>query len=201
MSDQKLDTEIRREQIAEAALALLANQGLGRLSVAAVARRVGLVPSGIYRHFENKDQMLEAVLGLLERRLGRVVETAEQSSRDPLKRLRKVLMGHIRIIRDARAVPRMIFADDGAKISPALRDRIRGMLQGYLGHVGRFVREGQEAGSIRPELPPETVALMFLGIIMPAGLLWQLTDGEFDVTRHAERAWRVFSEAIGVAPN
>ena len=55
MSDQKLDTEIRKEQIAEAALGLLASQGLGRLSVAAVARRVGLVPSGVYRHFMNKD--------------------------------------------------------------------------------------------------------------------------------------------------
>jgi hypothetical protein len=94
----------------------------------------------------------------------------------------------------------MIFADDGAKLSPNLHARIRDILQGYLGRVGQFVREGQQSGCIRSELPPETVAMMFFGIIMPAGLLWHLTDGGFDVTRHAERAWRVFSEAIAVAP-
>ena len=43
---KKLGTEIRQEQIAEAALELVASQGVRRLSVAAVARRVGLVPSG-----------------------------------------------------------------------------------------------------------------------------------------------------------
>ncbi|MGD0654870.1 MAG: hypothetical protein ABSA16_11035 [Thermoguttaceae bacterium] len=45
MSEEKLDTQIRREQIAQAALELIASQGLRRLSVAAVARRVGLVPA------------------------------------------------------------------------------------------------------------------------------------------------------------
>ena len=69
MAEEKLDTQIRREQIAEAALSLVADQGLRRLSVAAVARRVGLVPSGIYRHFKSKDEILAAVLDRIEARL------------------------------------------------------------------------------------------------------------------------------------
>ena len=64
MSDEKLGTEIRQEQIAEAALELVASQGLGRLSVAAVARRVGLVPSGIYRHYKSKDDIPKVMNGL-----------------------------------------------------------------------------------------------------------------------------------------
>jgi len=39
------------------------------LSLAAVARRVGLVPSGIYRHFKNKDEILLAVLDRIEARM------------------------------------------------------------------------------------------------------------------------------------
>jgi len=196
MSDQKLDTEIRKEQIAEAALGLLASQGLGRLSIAAVARRVGLVPSGIYRHFSGKDEMLEAVLGLLERRIGEILQAAEQATPDPLERLRKVLMGHVRFIREGRAIPRMVFADDGAKFSPALRARVLAILQGYMGRVAEFIVQGQKQGSIRPKLDPQTLAMMFFGIVVPAGILWHLTDGGFDVTKHAERAWQVFSEAI-----
>jgi AcrR family transcriptional regulator len=198
MSDQKLDTGIRREQIAEAALGLLASQGLGRLSVAAVARRVGLVPSGIYRHFKNKDEMLEAVLSLLERRIDQIVQTAEQTTPDPVQRLRNMLMGHVRFIREGRAIPRMVFADEGAKVSHELRSRILDIFHGYVGHVAQFVAQGQQQGCIRAELDPQTVALMFFGIVVPAGILWHLTDGGFDVTKHAERAWPVFSEAIRV---
>ncbi len=69
MSEEKLDTQIRREQIAQAALELVASQGLKRLSMAAVARRVGLVPSGIYRHFHSKTEILHAVLDRIRQRL------------------------------------------------------------------------------------------------------------------------------------
>jgi hypothetical protein len=43
---------------------------------------------------------------------------------------------------------------------------------------------------------PETAALLFLGLIQPAGVLWFLTDGEFDVTRHVQRAWKTLLRGI-----
>ena len=66
MRQPKVGTQIRREQIAEAALGLVAAEGVRRLSIAAVARRVGLVPSGIYRHYKSKDQVLDAVRKAME---------------------------------------------------------------------------------------------------------------------------------------
>ncbi len=196
MSDQKLDTQIRREQIAEAALSLIATQGLSRLSVAAVARRVGLVPSGIYRHFKSKDQIIDAVLDLLERRILDIVQAARQASPDPVQRLRKVLMGHIRFIREGRAIPRIIFSGDVHVGQPQRKGRVHQILTRYLDHIARFVEQGQQEKRLRAELDPRTVALMLIGIVVPAGILWHLTEGDFDVTKHGERAWRIFSEAI-----
>ena len=196
MSDQKLDTQVRREQIAQAALNLVASQGLGRLSVAAVARRVGLVPSGIYRHFQSKDQIIDAVLDLFERRILEIVQAAQQATPDPLERMKRVLTGHVRIIREGRAIPRIIFSDEVHMGHPERKGRVEQILAQYLGHVGQFAREGQQQGRIRQDLDPQTVALMLFGIVVPGGILWHLTDGGFDVTKHAERAWRILSEAI-----
>lgn len=196
MADAKLDTQVRREQIAEAALGLIAAQGVRRLSVAAVARRVGLVPSGIYRHFRSKEQMLDAVLDLLEKKVLANVEAARQETADPLERLRGLLVRHIQFIREGRAFPRLIFSDEVFGAHPERKERIRGILTTYLGHVEQLVREGQQQGRIRRELPPPTVALMFFGMIMPAGILWHLTDGGFNVTQHAGRAWEMFRVSV-----
>lgn len=196
MSDEKLDTQIRREQIAEAALDLVASQGLRGLSMAAVARRVGLVPSGIYRHFKNKDEIIDAVLDLLERRLAANVQAAREATPDPVDRLKRALMGHVRIIRQGRAIPRIVFSDDVHVGHPQRKARVRQIVAGYLGQLRQFVREGQEAGRIRDDLDPDTVALMVIGIVVPGGILWHLTDGGFDVTKHAERAWRILAETI-----
>jgi len=196
MADEKLDTQIRREQIAEAALALVAQHGVRKLSIAAVARRVGLVPSGIYRHFKSKDQMIDAVLDLLEERLLAIVEAARQDSTDALERLRCVLRRHVRFIREGRAIPRMIFSDDVHSGHPERKDRVLAIVTSYLGQIGRLVREAQGAGRIRAEIDPDTVSLLFFGMIVPAGMLWHLTDGGIDVTQHAERVWQLFQRAV-----
>lgn len=196
MADEKLDTQIRREQIAEAALALVATSGVRQLSVAAVARRVGLVPSGIYRHFKSKDEILDAVLEMLEKRVLDFVEAAVQETDDPLERLHGVLRRHVRFIREGRAIPRIIFSDDVHSGHPERKQRVRRIVTTYLGQVERLVGEAQKAGRIRAEINPNTTAMMFFGIVVPVGLFWHLTDGGIDLTQHAERAWQLFCHAV-----
>ncbi len=196
MAEEKLDTEIRREQIAEAALALVAARGVNRLSVAAVARRVGLVPSGIYRHFKSKDEILMAVLDLIESRLLANVQAARDEAADPLDRLRGVLFRHVRFIREGRTFPRIVFSDDAHSDDPRRKARVQRIATAYLNKIAELVAEGQAAGRIRQDLDAPTAALLFLGIVMPAAILWHLSDGGFDVTRHAERAWQVYRSAI-----
>ena len=198
MAEEKLDTQVRREQIAEAALSLVASQGLRRLSVAAVARRVGLVPSGIYRHFKNKDEILDAVLDRVEERLLANVEASRQAHADALGCLKDVLMRHIRFLREGKviSIPRMIFSEDAHGDNPDRKRRVLHVFRQYTGQVAELVRLGQSQGSIREDLDAQTVAMMFFGIIVPAGILWHLTDGGFDVTRHAQRSWQLFLSAI-----
>ncbi|MEN6450959.1 MAG: TetR/AcrR family transcriptional regulator [Thermoguttaceae bacterium] len=195
MADEKLDTQIRREQIAEAAMSIVASHGLRRLSLAAVARRVGLVPSGIYRHFKNKEELLVAVVDRVEERLLANVEAARQESDDPLEQLRSVVMRHVRFIREGRAVPRIIFADDVHESSAKRRQRVLKTFNHYATAVGDIVRAAQAQGRIRQDFDPQTLVMMLFGIIVPAGILWHLTDGRFDVTHYAEQAWQLILAA------
>jgi len=198
MAEEKLDTLVRREQIAEAALAMIASQGLRRLSIAGIARRVGLVPSGIYRHFKNKDELLDAVLDRVEQRLLANVKASRDEHADALDALKDVLMRHIRFLREGKviSVPRMILSEDAHGDNPDRKRRALRVLKQYAGQVGEIVRLGQSQGCIRPDLDVQTVTMMLFGIVVPAGILWHLSDGGFDVTRHAQRAWQLFRTAV-----
>jgi len=196
MAEAKLQTRIRREQIAEAALQLVASQGVKRLSIAAVARRVGLVPSGIYRHFKSKDAMIDAVLDLLDAKLQGNVEAAKKESNDPIRRLHGLFLRHIRIIREGQVFPRIIFSDEALAARPERKNRVRRIVSDYLGEVERMVLDGQQQGRIDRKLQPGTAAMMFLGMIVPAGVVWHLTDGGFNLTQHAGRAWKMFQQAL-----
>jgi AcrR family transcriptional regulator len=196
MSAERLESPVRREQIAQAALAVIAAGGLRGLSIAAVARRVGLVPSAIYRHFHSKDELLDATLDLIHRHLQANLSAARANGRDPLETLRQALLGHVSTIRENQVVPQLLFSEDLYARRPERKARVLEIVRAYLGGVAEIVREGQQQGRIRRDLEPAALAVMFLGLVQPGAVLWFLSDGGFDVTRHATRGWEVFSEVI-----
>ena len=111
MALEKLDTEIRREQIVEAALGLIATQGVRRLSMAALARRVGLVPSALYRHFGSKQEILQAAVQMIGRKAGENLKAVRRLTPNALQRLQFLLTGIIKMIRELQAMPRIIFSE------------------------------------------------------------------------------------------
>lgn len=196
MAAEKLDTEIRQEQIAQAALSLLATHGLKGLSVGAVARRIGLVPSAIYRHFKNKEQMLDAALDFIRSKVFENFKAVCEQVSDPLDRLERLLLLNVRMIREFQAMPRIVFSEGFYSGYPGRKAKAYAMVRGYLNKVEEIIRQGQQEGRIRPDLDPATVSVMFWGMLPPVAILWHVSDGRFDVTKQTERAWRIFREAI-----
>lgn len=196
MSIEKLDTQIRQNQIAQAALDLVSSQGMKGLRVAAVARRVGVVPSAIYRHFKGKDHVLDAVLDLISHGLMGNVMAVREETADPMERLRLLLGRHAYLIRDNQAIPRVVFSDDVYGGNPGRKARMHEIVSTYLSSVSDIVSDGQEQGQIRNDVDPGAIAVMFLGLIQTPAILWHLSDERFDVSKQIEKAWKIFRKAI-----
>jgi len=194
----KQDTAVRQEQIAQAALELVAEDGLKSLSVASLAERVGLVPSGLYRHFKDKEAIVDAVLDLIERRLLANVTAVCEEESEPLVCLRQLLERHVWLICDNTAIPKVVFSDQIFTSDRAKAARLYQIISGYLRKVGGLIEGGQRAGSIRDDVDPETLSVMFLGLIQPAAILWHASGGTFDLLHHADRAWHVYAESISL---
>ena len=193
---QKLGTDVRKPQIIQAALRLVASHGLKGLSMAGLAGQVGLVPSAIYRHFKNKEQVTDAILDLIRERLLTNVKAATEATGDALERLRRLLMLHIQLIRENQGILRVVFSEEVMNGTPERKARMRHMLTAYLEAVTAMVRQGQKAGMIQRELEADAVAVAFLGLIQPAAILCHLSTGSFDLTKHADNAWKIFLGGI-----
>jgi len=193
---QKLGTDIRNKQIAQAALSLVSRHGLKGLSIAGIASLVGVVPSAIYRHFKNKDQVIDAILDLIRERLLANVKMVTEETGDVLERLRRLLMLHIQLIRENQGILQVVFSAEVMNGPPERKARVHTTVETYLRAVAEIVRRGQEKGVIQADLEADSVSVAFLGMIQPAAILWHLSAGTFDLTGHAERAWKIFLAGI-----
>lgn len=196
MATPKQSTEIRQPEIAKAALDIIATHGMKGLRVSAVARQVGLVPSGIYRHYRSKDALIDAVLDFIRSLMSANVRAVLEMEGDAAARLHALLVKQVDLIRENESIPLVIFSQEVYTGHPKRRAKLLGLIQSFLSKVAGLVETGQREGGFRRDLDPAAVALMFLGLIQPSGILWHLSAGSFDVQKQAETAWTIFQRAI-----
>jgi AcrR family transcriptional regulator len=201
MRASKAKTEIRQGQIAQAALKLLSVRGWRRVSIAAIAKKVGVAPSDVYRHYLGKDQVLDAVLDLVDQSFQANLQAARRASHDPVACLRGVLMRHVELISSGVPVPRIILSEDVFTGNPRHRKRVHAIYQGYLGELAAIIRDGQRKQLIRRESTAETLSLMWLGLVQSPAILWLVGQGEFDLRKHCERAWELFAGMLQPSPS
>ena len=196
MGTPKVKTEIRQEQIAEAALQVIRMHGLTGLSMERIARELGLAPSALYRHFSGKEEVLDAVVETIGVRLKTLAAAVREEPLKPFDMIKELLRRHVALAQHFVTIPRILFSDQVWIGNPRRKARLFEIVSAYLGEVAELARAAQRDGSIRADLDPDTVAVMFLGLFQPAAMMLFMSDGGFDVTMHIERAWHVFREGV-----
>lgn len=194
MGTDKKATEVRRQEMASAALQLISEHGLNGLSVARIARHVGLVPSAIYRHFKSKDEVLDAVYDLIEGKMTSNLRGAWASSAKTVDRLHLLLRLNIRMIIEYPAIPRLAFGEGIYGNHPERRARMYRLIRNYLSQIQKAVTLAQGKGELRSDVPASVIAASFWGLIPPAALLWSASEGGYDITTLVEREWTLFEE-------
>lgn len=90
----------RRHQIAEAALKVIAEQGLARFTSLTIAREVGVSDAGLFRHFPSKDAIVLAVIDRVEEFL---FAGFPPSAADPIDRLGQFFRHRLHVAHGAPA--------------------------------------------------------------------------------------------------
>jgi AcrR family transcriptional regulator len=196
MRAEKQNSATRKKQIAGAAMDLIAHKGMKGLSVAAVARKVGLVPSALYRHYRGKEEILDAAISLIRDLIAENIRTVRLESRRPLNQLELLMRRHMQMIQEFQAIPRIILSDELSASSSPKGTIIYKIIRDMLNQVAEIIQEGQRMKQIKADLDPESTSIILLGLVQPPAILWYLSKGKFDIARHMKKAWPIFKGAV-----
>jgi hypothetical protein len=139
---------------------------------------------------------VDTVLDLIFEGLLRNSEQVCAESRNPLERLKKLLGRHVQMIRENHAIPRLVFSEEVYNGNPQRQQRMFRGITEYLKKISNIIVDGQRKNHIRCDMDADTIAMMFLGLIQPAAILWHISDEQFEISRHSENAWKGFSRFL-----
>lgn len=152
------NTEERRAQIVDGLLAVMAREGFERATIALVAKEAGLSPGLVHYHFENKHEILLALVQRLLAQLeARVEARLAAAGDDPRARLHAFVDAHLGLGDDAdpRAVAAWVVIGAESVRERAVRAlysaRIEAALEQLRALVAACLRaEGRGARNARP---------------------------------------------------
>ncbi len=163
---ERQQTDERQRQIAQAALAIIAEEGLGRFTIGAIARRVGLSEGALFRHFKSKQDMVVAAIGLVEEMF---FQDFPPAGNDPLERLGAQIRHRLALLERHPFLVRLIFSRQLAQASgPGGSELVARMQARTLEFIRSCLVEAEAKGLLREGLHADELTVVVFGSVLGA---------------------------------
>ena len=187
-------TEIRREEILRAALFIVEQQGLDNLNTNAIAALIQLVPSAIYRHFKNKEEIIAALIDFIGERLQQNLQQATTQEGTALERLKSLFELHVKLLQEEPAIPRILYFLISSERNQELKKKMLAEIDAYVYETKKLLLQGKKAGEINPSVDVTAAAMMFLGMIQTLVILSQ--ENKDVLAEYPQKLWQCYQRAI-----
>ncbi|MGV9674651.1 TetR/AcrR family transcriptional regulator [Nocardia sp. NPDC003482] len=148
-----------RDEILAATRELLAHTGnADAVSIRAVSRRVGVSAPSIYRHFADKDALIDIVVAQVFENLDAAIAAATDPDVSPIERMRAQGLAYVRFALDHPGQYRIATAG-GTRNRPRAVDQVLG--SSVFRRMSRTVREAMDAGVLAAGDPLPVVLQMW----------------------------------------
>ena len=195
---KNLPADERRAVTVGAVVALAATQNPSEITTSAIAQHMHLTQGALFRHFPNKDAILQAVMDWVAAQLLARIDRAADGAASPLAALQAMFMAHVAFVAEHPGVPRIIFSELQRAGETLPKQMVQTLITSYGARLHRLIAQGQAQGEVHAGLDVPAAATLFIGTVQ--GLVMQsLITG--DMQRMRSDAPRVFAiYRRGIAP-
>lgn len=181
-----METELseRQREIINASIEIIAERGIQNLTIKNLSKKIGLVESAIYRHYESKTQILIAILDSI------TVETKLNDSTEDesiIHIIEKRLENHFLTFTNNPALVSVVFAEDLFQNEALLIEKTKAKVEKSISGLAELISIGQQKGEIRNDIIPEQVSIIINGSVRMLVKQWKMSGYSFDlITKGAE---------------
>jgi AcrR family transcriptional regulator len=168
----------RQKEIIKASLEIISENGIQSLTIKNLSKKIGLVESAIYRHYESKTQILIAILDSI------TVETKSNDSTEVesvISIIENRLANHFLTFTNNPTLVSVVFAEDLFQNEPLLIEKTKAKVEKSISELAKLISVGQQKGEIRNDIVSEQVSIMINGSVRMLVKQWKMSGYSFDL--------------------
>lgn len=168
MGDRRLTSKERRQEILEAALEIIFFQGFYHLTIKNIAQKIRLTEAAIYRHFNNKKEIIDCLVDLVFEK-----NQIEDQGGHPAILLKNIIHQRIQEFKNNPKITAITFQEEIFSAYPDIRDRFQKHWQSNEEIIKKIVLRGQREGIFHQDVDPNSFVLIYLGSIRMIVYKWK----------------------------
>lgn len=179
-----MNTELsdRQKEIVNVSLELIAESGIQGLTIKNLAMKIGFSESAIYRHYENKIQILVAILNYFEGNAARFFKSEMNMEADSVTKIEHLFLNHFRTFSSKPSIVAVIFSEEIFRNEPVLIEKVAEVMKNNSDHLKSIIQAGQKNGEIRTDIEPDHLSVIIMGSLRMFVKQWHLSNYSFDLT-------------------
>ncbi len=166
----------RQIEIMEAATARIDKYGIQNLTIKTLAADIGLSEPALYRHFENKNEILLGLLNYfmleMKSRLKRILMKQHKTAGDEL---RAIFNSQLQNFSKKPAIVSVIFAESIFRFDKRLSNKVAEIMDVMHKYVKANIIKGKEAGQYGKLINDKTLTTIIIGGMRMTVLKWKIS--------------------------
>ena len=197
MVKKRENTEVRQQQIINAAGSLIFKYGSEHLTVKRIAAEVGISEAAIYRHFKSKKSILSFLLSHIEESLLSDI-SRETVANEPvtLDTIEKIIRNHFSMISMRKGISFQVVAEVISLGDRKLNKQASQTIGKYISRLKELLNDGVRDGAVRKDIDLEASAILLFTFIQGLVNIWSLSEGSFKLIENYTSLWQIYREAI-----
>jgi len=177
----------RQKQIVAEAVALMAERGIQYFTMKRLAERIGVTEPALYRHYANKNAILDAVIDSFDTLVQDACVVPPELR--GLERLGLLLRQRYRLFAAHPHLAKVMMSETNFQYDEAMSRRVLQVMHGHGAVFAESLTEAQRAGSIPADVPPVHLFHMVVGAVRLLVSRWCLSGFSFDLVVEGEALW------------
>jgi len=190
-------TQVRQQQIIDAAAILIFKYGSEHLTVKRIAAEVGISEAAIYRHFKSKKSILSFLLSHIEEVLLKDISPGTVANEAvTLEIIEKIIRTHFSRIGKRKGISFQVIAEIISLGDRTLNKQASRTIDKYISRLKELLTEGVRDGAVRQDIDLDAAATLLFALIQGLVNIWSLSTGSFNLIEKYTSLWEVYREAV-----
>lgn len=190
------NTDIRQEQIKQAVLEIIFTDGLKNLSIANLAKKIGMSDGAIFRHFSTKHEIILSIINDVQRDFISHLRKIATSQDDPEERLEKFIFTSVEYLTGNKGITMLLFSEASYNNDKELKNQLSQIFNNQKQLISKIILDGIAAGKWDEKVPVEYVAILYMGIPVSLNVELTLSGGELYPREFSDRMFKLLLKIL-----